>query len=86
MPPKSKILLKIDVEGNEINVLEGAKKILINRNITYVQVENAKNKIYESNNQEKVHEFLIKLGYIKIKSYLYPTLSFSDDIYLKTLP
>ena len=45
---KSKILLKIVVEGNEINVFEGAKKILINRNISYVQVENAKNKIYES--------------------------------------
>ena len=77
------MLLKIDVEGNEINVLKGAKKILINRNVTFVQVENARNNIYESNNQGSVHKFLINNGYTKVKSFLYPTLSFSDDIYLK---
>jgi len=83
LKPDSKILLKIDVEGNEINVLKGAKKILLNRNVTFVQVENARNNIYESNNQETVHKFLINNGYNKVKSFLYPTLSFSDDIYLK---
>lgn len=77
------ILLKIDVEGSEINVLKGAKKILINTDLTFVQVENARNNIYESNNQEKVYKFLINNGYTKVKSFLHPTLSFSDDIYLK---
>jgi FkbM family methyltransferase len=83
LPENKNILLKIDVEGNELNVIKGALKIIKTKRIIYIQVENARNNIYERNNQETVHKFLINNGYIKIKSYLYPTLSFSDDIYLK---
>ena len=83
LPDNKNILLKIDVEGNELNVIKGALKIIKTKKIIYIQVEHARNNIYKSNNQETVHEFLIHHGYKKIKSFLFPTLSFSDDIYLK---
>lgn len=84
LDPNSKILLKIDTEGNELNVLKGSKKILQDRNVTFIQVEIAKNEIYESNNSEKLEAFLNKHGYFKCKSFLYPMLNFSDDIYIKS--
>lgn len=83
LDPYSKILIKIDTEGNELNVLKGSKKILQKRNVSFIQVEVAKNKIYESNNSEKLEAFLNKQGYLKCKSFLYPMLNFSDDIYRK---
>jgi len=83
LDPYSKILIKIDTEGNELNVLKGSKKILQKRNVLFIQVEVAKNEIYESNNSEKLEAFLNKQGYFKCKSFLYPMLNFSDDIYRK---
>jgi len=83
LDPNAKILIKIDTEGNELNVLRGSKKILQRRNVSFIQVEVAKNEIYESNNSEKLEAFLNKQGYFKCKSFLYPMLNFSDDIYRK---
>jgi len=83
LDPNAKILIKIDTEGNELNVLRGSKKILQRRNVSFIRVEVAKNEIYESNNSEKLEAFLNKQGYFKCKSFLYPMLNFSDDIYRK---
>ena len=83
LDPYSKILIKIDTEGNELNVLKGSKKILQKRNVSFIQVEVAKNEIYESNKSEELEVFLNKQGYFKCKSFLYPMLNFSDDIYRK---
>ena len=83
LDPHSKILIKIDTEGNELNVLKGSKKILQKRNVSFIQVEVAKNEIYESNKSEELEAFLNKQGYFKCKSFLYPMLNFSDDIYRK---
>ena len=81
---KDQILLKIDVEGSELSVLKGASMILKTRNVKYIQVENAKNNIYEINNNEQVKLFLYRNGYKLEKSFIYPTFSFSDDIYIKS--
>ena len=81
---KDQILLKIDVEGSELSVLKGATKILKTMNVKFIQVENAKNNMYEINNNDKVKLFLKNNGYKLEKSFVYPTFSFSDDIYIKS--
>ena len=84
LDPNSKILLKIDTEGSELNIIKGSIKILKNRNVIFIQVEIAKNDVYESNNSKKLEAFLNKHGYFKCKSFLYPMLNFSDDVYIKS--
>ena len=59
---KNKVItIKIDVEGFELNVLKGIKKLLQN-NKCLVQVE-----IWKINFQ-KVHKFLNNLNYQKMKT------------------
>lgn len=76
----SNILLKIDVEGFEYNVLQGAKELLISKKVRYVQLENARYQIYK-NSKKDLAMFLEEFGYKKVKSFLFPLLNFSDDIY-----
>lgn len=76
-------LLKIDVEGAEYQVLKGGYNLIKNKNIKYIQVEQAKSNIYKINAKKHVHNFLINNGYILDKSILFPTLHFSDNIYMK---
>ena len=81
---QDQVLLKIDVEGSELSVLKGATKILKTMNVKFIQVENAKNNMYEINNNDKVKLFLKNNGYKLEKSFVYPTFSFSDDVYIKS--
>lgn len=74
------ILLKIDVEGFEYNVLQGAKELLTSRKVRYIQLENARYQIYK-NRKKDLALFLNEFGYKKVKSFLFPLLNFSDDIY-----
>jgi len=77
------ILLKIDVEGAEYDVLRGAKKIINNKNVSYIQIEEAKTSIYNKKNHMYIKNFLEQNGYKKIKSFLFPTMHFSDDLYMR---
>ena len=54
-----KIIMKIDVEGHELNVLKGVEKV-IKKNKCIIQVEAFKN------NYQSVNNFLILAGYKKV--------------------
>lgn len=76
------IFLKVDVEGFELNVLKGAKKILPKK-IKYILIEKH---FFQSNNgdsTEKVHLFLKKNNFELLKKFTFPLLHFQDNLYVK---
>ena len=74
-------LLKIDTEGNEINVLEGAKNILDRTD--YIIIENHFFSQYKNQNRdrEKIDKLLKKHQFKRIKKFIFPLPYFSDDLY-----
>jgi len=78
----SNILLKVDVEGRELDVLKGAENLLKSGKVRFVQLENARYQIYEEFSGG-AEVYLKKFDFHKSASFTFPTLSFSDDIYAK---
>lgn len=59
--------LKIDVEGGDLNVLLGAKKII--NKIHFILIEIKLINFYKNNNKNKIYEFLHKKHFIKKKVF-----------------
>ena len=77
-----RILLKIDVEGFEYNVLKGGINFLKSNLIDFIQFEAAKYQIYENQrNDNDIAVLLESLGYVLVKKFTFPTLSFADEVY-----
>ena len=72
--------LKIDVEGYEYSVLNGAKKKI--KEVPFVLVEHQFFNQYK-NNFNQVRKFLIKNGFEVIKSFYFPTLHYKDVLFKK---
>ena len=73
-----KSLLKIDVEGYEINVLLGSKKVLQKMNMILIEKQNFKN-----NNFVKCHNYLLKNNFVLLKTFIFPLMHFEDRLYVK---
>ncbi len=76
------IFLKVDVEGFELNVLKGAKK-LIKKNVKFVLVEKHFFQLYKDYTPNKVDLFLKRNNFRLIKKFTFPLLYFQDNIYIK---
>jgi len=74
-------LLKIDVEGHELNVLEGSKNTI--KKIDFVLIENQFFDIYKDNNINECHNFLKNYQFDLIKKFRFPTFHFEDRLYKK---
>ena len=75
-------LLKIDTEGHEAKILEGAKKVL-KKKIKYILIEIHFSKIYNRYNKKKIEKILKNNNFILIKKFKFPFLTFEDRIYKK---
>ena len=75
-------LLKIDTEGHEMQVLEGAKKLLKN-DIKFILIEFHLSKIYKNYNSLKIEKFLKINNFVLLKKFKFPILLFEDRIYIK---
>ncbi len=75
-------LLKIDTEGHELEVLNGAKKTLNNK-IEYILIEFHFSKIYKKYNRSKIEKVLKKNNFVLVKKFKFPFLTFEDRLYKK---
>ncbi len=76
-----KALLKIDVEGFEINVIKGSKMKL--KEIPFVLLENQFGNHYKNNNFNDIIRFLSEQKFIICKKFLFPTLHYQDVLFKK---
>ena len=76
-----KALLKIDVEGFEINVIEGSKMKL--KEIPFVLLENQFGNHYKNNNFDDIIKLLLKQNFKICKKFVFPTLHYQDVLFKK---
>ncbi len=76
-----KSLLKIDVEGFEINVLEGSQIKL--KEIPFVLLENQFGNHYKNNNFKNITNLLSKQNFKIYKKFIFPTLHYQDVLFKK---
>ena len=76
-----KALLKIDVEGFEINVIEGSKKKL--KEIPFVLLENQFGNHYKNNDFEDIIKLLLEQNFKIYKKFIFPTLHYQDVLFKK---
>ena len=74
-------LLKIDVEGHELEVLKGAKKILKNTNILLIEIHNSDQ--YKNYSKNKIFKIIKYNNFRLVKIHSFPFMSWEDRIYLK---
>ena len=76
-----KALLKIDVEGFEMNVIEGSQMKL--KEIPFILLENQFGNHYKNNNFKDIRRFLSEQSFIIHKKFLFPTLHYQDVLFKK---
>ena len=76
-----KALLKIDVEGFEINVIKGSKMKL--KEIPYILLENQFGNHYKNNNFNDIIRLLSEQNFTICKKFLFPTLHYQDVLFKK---
>ena len=74
-------LLKIDVEGFEMNVIEGSQTKL--GEISFILLENQFGNHFKNNNFKDITKFLSERNYIISKKFLFPTLHYQDVLFKK---
>lgn len=75
-------LLKIDTEGHEYQVLQGAKKLL-KKNVRFILIEFHLSKIYNNYNKKKIEKVLLENNFFLLKKFKFPFLQFEDRVYKK---
>jgi len=74
-------LLKIDTEGHEKEVLEGAINLIKQKKIKYILLEFHLSKMYKNYSVRDLEIFLDNSNFKLLKRYKFPLLSFEDRIY-----
>ena len=74
-------LLKIDTEGHEKEVLEGALNLIKEKKIKYILLEFHLSKMYKNYNTKDLENFLDNSNFRLLKKYKFPFLFFEDRIY-----
>ena len=80
----TRVLLKIDVEGAELDVLKGAQRCLMTLNIMHIQIEAARYNIYENVDVSDVKKLLKTFGFEPAKTFTFPLQNFQDVIYSRS--
>ena len=74
-------LLKIDTEGHELNVLNGAVTVFNKNKIKYLLIEIHHSDMYKNYRSSEIHSFLKSKNFKLIKKFKYPFLKFEDQLY-----
>ena len=76
-----KTLLKIDVEGYEMNVIKGSKIKL--KEIPYLLIENQFGNHYKNSNFNDIKDVLLKYNFVESKKFVFPTMHYQDVLFKK---
>ena len=76
-----KALLKIDVEGFEMNVIEGSQTKL--NEIPFILLENQFGNHYKNNNFKDIIKLLTSQNFKICKKFVFPTLHYQDVLFKK---
>ena len=76
-----KALLKIDVEGFEMNVIKGSQTKL--REISFIMLENQFGNHFKNNSFKDITKFLSERNFMICKKFLFPTLHYQDVLFRK---
>ena len=76
-----KALLKIDVEGFEMNVIEGSQTKL--NEISFILLENQFGNHYKNNNFKDIIKLLTSQNFNICKKFVFPTLHYQDVLFKK---
>ena len=76
-----KTLLKIDVEGFEMNVIKGSQMKL--KEIPFILLENQFGNHFKNNNFNEIIRFLSDEKFVICKKFLFPTLHYQDVLFKK---
>ena len=76
-----KTLLKIDVEGFEMNVIKGSKIKL--KEIPYLLIENQFGNHYKNSNFNDIKDVLLKYNFVESKKFVFPTMHYQDVLFKK---
>ena len=74
-------LLKIDTEGHEFEILNGAKKTIQDGKIRYLLIELHYSKMYKKYSKKNIENFLKKNNFHLVKIFKFPFFTFSDNLY-----
>ena len=77
-----KTLLKIDVEGFEMNVIKGSKIKL--KEIPYMLIENQFGNHYKNSNFNDIKDLLLKYNFVVSKKFVFPTMHYQDVLFKKS--
>ena len=77
-----KTLLKIDVEGFEMNVIKGSKIKL--KEIPYILIENQFGNHYKNSNFNDIKDVLLKYNFVESKKFVFPTMHYQDVLFQKS--
>ena len=75
-------LIKIDTEGYEMNVLDGAKKIL--KKTKFLLIELHHDNMYKNYSRKKIDKYIKKNNFIFLKKFKFPFIPFYDYIYINS--
>ena len=76
-----KTLLKIDVEGFEMNVIKGSQIKL--EEISFIMLENQFGNHFKNNSFKDIKNFLSERNFMICKKFLFPTLHYQDVLFRK---
>ena len=74
-------LVKIDTEGHEYEVLQGAGTTL--KKIKIILIEFRNDNVYKNYNPFKIHKNLVKNNFYLAKTFKFPFTTWEDRIYIK---
>ena len=78
---QQKALLKIDVEGFEMNVIKGSQMKLAE--ISFIMLENQFGNHFKNNSFKDITKFLSEQNFMICKKFLFPTLHYQDVLFKK---
>jgi FkbM family methyltransferase len=75
-------ILKIDVEGYELNVLKGALTLIKQNKIKVLLIEITTHNMFKRYSSKKIESFLLENNFVLFSRHKFPLYPFEDRIYL----